>query len=278
MTLHISPLAKPSRCLATVSAALLAATLAGSAGAAQADRPDGVKDMRLSATAGSWSLVFDEEFNGPIAWGTRWIGDTTSAYRYGDHNPDNDKLDWLSRSAVSVAGGVATFTASPGARTLENGRRSWTTGLLTTEGSAEGFKVRVGDFVETRVKLPTAPGAWPALWTWQDGTNEIDSFEYHPDNPDLLELTNGLRHAGFLYRNPAVVGPGSWVTVGVHYGAAGNDWYVNGSKVFSDGTGTGRGWTAHLILNLSVDAGQYHQPPADLEPFTFLADYIRVWR
>ncbi|MCU7827058.1 beta-glucanase [Kitasatospora sp. DSM 101779] len=222
--------------------------------------------------------MFDEEFDGPIAWGERWVGDSTSAFRYGDHNPGDDKLDWLSPSAVTVADGVATFTASPGTRTLENGRQSWTTGLLTTEGSAEDFMVRVGDYVETRVKLPSAAGAWPALWTWYNGTNEIDSFEYHPDNPDLLELTNGLRRVAFSYRNPAVVRPGDWVDIGVRYGQDCNDWYVDGVKVFSDNVGTGGGWAAYLILNLSVEAGRYHQPPADLTPFTYAADYVRVWR
>jgi beta-glucanase (GH16 family) len=263
----------------TVFAALLALTAAEPAGATNGGRPAAAAaSARYGAPVGTGSLVFDEEFNNPIAWGTRWVGDATSAYRYGDHNPGDDKLDWLTPSAVSVTNGLATFTARPGSRTLENGRRSWDTGLLTTEGSAENFMVRAGDYVETRVKLPTAVGAWPALWTWHNGTNEIDSFEYHPDNPNLLELTNGLRHAAFSYRDPAVIRPGGWATIGVRYGETCNDWYVDGIKVFSDHTGTGSGWTAYLILNLSVEAGRYHQSPADLDPVTYSADYVRVWR
>ncbi|PBC75525.1 hypothetical protein BX265_0191 [Streptomyces sp. TLI_235] len=270
-------ISRPGRCLVALIAALLAFTVAEPACAAHDGRPAATTPVRSGPPPRTGSLVFDEEFSDPIAWGTRWIGDATSAYQYGDHNPNDDKLDWLTPSAVSVADGAATFTAKPGSRTLENGRRSWDTGLLTTEGSAEGFMVRVGDYVETRVKLPTAPGAWPALWTWYNGTNEIDSFEYHPDNPDVLELTNGLRRAAFYYHGPAVR-PGGWVTIGVRYGESSNDWYVDGIKVFSDGAGTGRGWTAYLILNLSVEAGGYHQPPADLTPFTYSADYVRVWR
>lgn len=274
-----SAISRPGRCLVTFSAALLALAVAGPAGAVQDGRPaDAAASACSGAAVDGRTLVFDEEFDGPVRWGTRWIGSSTSAYRYGNHNPGDDKLDWLSPSAVTVADGVATFTARPGSHTLENGKRSWTTGLLTTEGSAEGFMVRVGDYLETRVKLPSAAGAWPALWTWYNGTNEIDSFEYHPDNPDLLELTNGLRRAAFSYRDAAVVRPGDWVEVGVHYGEDCNDWYVDGVKVFSDNAGTGSGWAAYLILNLSVEAGRYHQPPTGPNPFTFSADYVRVWR
>ncbi|MEW1914931.1 hypothetical protein AB0442_42380, partial [Kitasatospora sp. NPDC085895] len=97
------------------------------------------------------SLTWSDEFNAPIAWGSTWVGDKTSAYRYGDHNPDDNKLDWLTTGAVGVSGGVATFTAKPSAHVLENGKQAWDTGLLTTEGSTQGFQVRTGDYVETRV-------------------------------------------------------------------------------------------------------------------------------
>ncbi|GAA3116166.1 hypothetical protein GCM10020254_73640 [Streptomyces goshikiensis] len=32
----------------------------------------------------------------------------------------------------------------------------------------------------------------------------MDVFEYHPDNPDLLELSNHVRQSGSYYRDPAV--------------------------------------------------------------------------
>ncbi|MFC6594886.1 hypothetical protein [Kitasatospora paranensis] len=228
--------------------------------------------------AGTRQLAWSEEFDRPIAWGLTWMGDWTSAYRYGNHNPADNKLDWLTRSAVTVAGGVATFTARPSGHVLENGRRAWTTGLLTTEGSSQGFQVRTGDYIETRVQLPTGLGAWPALWTWKDGNGEVDSFEYHPDNPNLLELTNHVRPAGTYVTDPATVAPGRWVTIGTAYGAESVDWYVDGVKVWSDGVGVGAGWSAYPILNLSVVAGRYHPAPVGSTPLTFAADYLRVYR
>ncbi|QKW22750.1 family 16 glycosylhydrolase [Kitasatospora sp. NA04385] len=224
------------------------------------------------------ALTWSEEFSGPIAWGSKWTGDRSSAYRYGSHNPDDNKLDWLAPSAVTVSGGAATFTATPSAHTLENGKQAWDTGLLTTEYSKDAFQVRTGDYIEARVKLPAGNGAWPALWTWKDGNNEIDSFEYHPDNPNLLELSNRIR-SGLKYHTDAnAIAPDRWVTIGTYYGADSVDWYVNGAKVFSDGTGVGANWSAYPILNLSLSAGQYHPAASGSAPVSFSADYLRVYR
>ncbi|MDH6133540.1 beta-glucanase (GH16 family) [Kitasatospora sp. MAA4] len=224
------------------------------------------------------NLTWSDEFNTPLAQDPHWQSSTTTAYKYGTHNPDDNKLDWLTPSDVQVAGGVATFTAQPGSHTLENGKQAWNTGLLTTEGTAEGFKVKTGDYAEARVQLPTGSGAWPALWTWQNGGNEVDSFEYHPDNPNLLELTNHVNPGQDYWTNASAVAPGQWVTIGTYYGANSVDWYVNGTKVYSDNTGVGANWSAYLILNLSVGAGEYHPGPQGTTPITFAADYVRVYR
>ncbi|GHG93896.1 hypothetical protein GCM10018780_16750 [Streptomyces lanatus] len=224
------------------------------------------------------SLVWAEEFDAPIAWGTRWVGDRTSAFRHCDHNPDDNKLDWLDPACVTVSDGVATFTATPAGRTLENGMQAWHTGLLTTEYSADEFRVRTGDLIETRVRLPAGTGAWPALWTWDEGGNEVDTFEYHPDNPHLLELSNHVNHAASYFTDERAVAPGRWVTLGTRYGERCVEWYVDGGCVFRDGTGVGPDWSAYLILNLSVSAGAHHPAPCGPEPITFEVGHVRVYR
>ncbi|AZQ34863.1 beta-glucanase [Streptomyces cyaneochromogenes] len=234
----------------------------------------------MTIDTATFAPIWSEEFDAPIEWGATWVGDRTSAYRYCDHNPDDDKLDWLDPGCVTVSDGVATFTATPADRTLENGLRAWRTGLLTTEYSAEGFRVRTGDHVETRVELPSGTGAWPALWTWRDGGNEVDSFEYHPDNPALLELSNHANRASTstYWSDADAIAQDRWVTVGTTYGAGSVDWYVNGECVFSDGTGVGSDWSAYLVLNLSLSAGRWHPAPCDPAPITFAVDYLRVYR
>ncbi|MFC7221055.1 beta-glucanase [Streptomyces polyrhachis] len=224
------------------------------------------------------SVVWGDEFDGPIAWGETWTGDRTSAYAFQDRNPHWFKLDLLRPGAVTVAGGVATFTARPTSYVLENGRTAWETGLLTTEYTPSDFKVRTGDYLEARVRLPREMGAWPALWTWKEGGNEVDSFEFHPAHPHALELTNHVNRAMKQHTDRAAIKPGGWVTVGTYYGAESVEWYVNGHRVLADDTGVGKDWTAYPVLSLSVSDGTHHAAPASQEPITFGAEYVRVYR
>ncbi|MFI9271276.1 hypothetical protein ACIGXM_11265 [Kitasatospora sp. NPDC052896] len=228
-------------------------------------------------TAGK-SLAFDEEFTSPIVFGSRWVANTTSAYQYGNSNPNDDKLDLLNPSAVASGGGTVTFTAQPSSTVLANGKKAWTTGLITTEGSTQGFQVRTNDYIEGYVLMPSSYGAWPALWSWKNGDTEIDKYEYHPDNPNLLELTNHINAAQDYYTNSSAVGYGKWVKIGALYGANSVDWYVNGVKVFSDGKGVGTSFSAYIILNLSICAGTYHPAPQSNNPISFSAHYVQVWR
>ncbi|MEV5876240.1 hypothetical protein AB0L75_18800 [Streptomyces sp. NPDC052101] len=237
-----------------------------------------VTDPGPSSPGPGKSLAFDEEFDGPIAFGSRWNGSTTSAYRYGNHNPGDTKLDWLTPSAITVNGGIGTFTATPSSHTLENGLRAWNTGMLTTEGTTQGFRTRTGDYAEVRVQLPSAIGAWPSLWTWFNGDSEVDGLEYHPDNPNLLEIVNHV-HPAYIYDTDASnINPGAWITVGIQFGATDDDWYLNGKPIYSDHTGVGSTWSPYLNLSLSVCDGDFHPAPKGTAPITFNVDYVRVWR
>ncbi|MFI6693886.1 beta-glucanase [Streptomyces sp. NPDC050433] len=215
----------------------------------------------------------DESANSPSAHGRpvftadfssrdQWVAGRSWAYPGGGPtNPDDDKLDHLTADPAYSRTGVFHATKMP--------RGTWYTGLLTTEGSADGFMLKAGDTLQAQVRLPREQGAWPAIWTWLDGGNEIDVFEYHPDNPDLLELSNHVNGGHRYYRDRAIR-PGARVDVQVSLGARSVVWHVNGTRVFADGTGVGRDWRAHLIVNLSVCAGRYHPPP---EPATTEMSY-----
>ncbi|MFF2076613.1 beta-glucanase [Kitasatospora sp. NPDC058162] len=197
------------------------------------------------------AVVFDADFTST----RQWIAGRSSAYpRMGPTNRSDHKLDYLSHDYCP--GGV--FSA---VRRRTGGL--WTCNLLTTEGSPEAFQVRTGDVLSARVTLPTALGAWPAIWTWRDGGNEVDVFEYHPDNPDLLEISNHVR-GGFRYWHGGGVGvaPGASIALRVVLGAHSVDWYVEEELVYADLHGVGTGWHAYLIVNLSVSDGTYHDRPA----------------
>ncbi|MFJ5711420.1 MULTISPECIES: beta-glucanase [unclassified Streptomyces] len=211
--------------------------------------------------------VLTADFGSPA----QWVAGRSWAYPDGGPvNPLDNKLDHLVEDPAYSRSGVFRATRRPDGL--------WDSGLLTTEGSAEGFEVRTGDVLEARVRLPEETGAWPAIWTWRDGGQEVDVFEYHPDNPDLLELSNRVRGAHRYYRSPAVR-PGGWVDLRTEFGARSVRWWVNGSEVFADGRGVGRSWHACLIVNLSVCAGRYHPAPDPAtDEMSFEVSGLRVFR
>ncbi|MGD1223174.1 beta-glucanase [Streptomyces krungchingensis] len=195
----------------------------------------------------------DVVFTADFASARQWVAGRSWAYPDGGPvNPDDDKLDHLVADPAYSRTGTFRATRRPDGR--------WDAGLLTTEGSDDGFMVRTGDVLETRVRLPEETGAWPAVWTWRDGGQEVDVFEYHPDNPDLLEFSNHVR-GGHKYHRDESVRPGAWLDLTVSFGARSVAWSVDGERVFTDHRGVGRAWHAHLIVNLSVCAGRYHPPP-----------------
>ncbi|MFF7446743.1 MULTISPECIES: beta-glucanase [unclassified Streptomyces] len=183
----------------------------------------------------------------------QWVAGRSWAYPDGGPtNPGDNKLDHLTVDPAYSRTG--TFRARRRADGL------WDAGLLTTEESSEGFMVATGDHLDATVRLPTRLGAWPAIWTWRDGGNEVDVFEYHPDNPDLLELTNHVRQSQSYVRHDAVR-PGAVLDVGVTFGRRSVVWTLDGERIFADGRGVGSDWQAYLIVNLSVCAGRYHPAP-----------------
>ncbi|MGW2013425.1 beta-glucanase [Streptomyces sp. NPDC001927] len=183
----------------------------------------------------------------------QWVAGRSWAYpNGGPTNRGDNKLDHLVEDPAYSRSGVFRATRRPDGL--------WDSGLLTTEGSPQGFEVRAGDVLEARVRLPEETGAWPAIWTWRDGGQEIDVFEYHPDNPDLLELSNRVRGAHLYHRSPSVR-PGGWIRLRTEFGARSVVWWLDDEKVFADGRGVGASWHACLIVNLSVCAGRYHPAP-----------------
>ncbi|MEU3430685.1 beta-glucanase [Streptomyces gardneri] len=221
----------------------------------------------MSSSSPSSEPVFTADFRSP----GQWIAGRSWAYPDGGPvNPGDNKLDHLVEDPAYSRSGLFRATR----------RRDglWDAGLLTTEGSSEGFQVRAGDSLEARVRLPEETGAWPAIWTWRDGGQEIDIFEYHPDNPDLLELSNRVRGTHRYHRSPSVR-PGGWVKLRTEFGARSVVWWLDDVRVFADGRGVGHGWHAYLIVNLSVCAGRYHPgPEADADEMSYEVRDLRVFR
>ncbi|WP_018658067.1 hypothetical protein [Actinomadura flavalba] len=220
---------------------------------------------------------FDRLRVGP---GKLW-GWQSGAYRHCHTNPDGFKLDRLSTGALDVRDGRLTITATPGARGY------WRTGLLATGDACgsggNGFEVRTGDVIKARVRLPTVrTGAWPAIWTWRDGRNEVDLFEWHSDRPDTLEFANHAGGSGKFWSHPAV-DRGMWLDAAVRLGEKRVSWYVATPgqplrRVHTDRKGVGPDFHAHLVVSLSADDGELHARPAPGLPFSFTVTGLTVYR
>lgn len=202
----------------------------------------------------------DTVFNAPYSDASNWTNGKTSAYPNSipgttQVNPGDSKLDIIG-TGFSRPTDAGVFTATP-----SSAGGGWKTQLVTTEGSAKGFAVRTGDVVAFDLTVSSLAGSWPALWTWAGPANEVDFFEYHGDNPTTLEFTNHVK--GGVPDYPKIVTPGKLCHIEVVLGATSVVWWVDGVQVFSDGVGVGSKWSAYLIANLSVQAGnQYHPGPA----------------
>ena len=237
------------------------------------------------------SNAFFDDFTTPPIDTTKWAINNTSSYpSNGPDNPGDHKVDYFHTGNVVSSGGRAVFTAEDAGFTISGfpqggSLEAWYTAFLSTENVTSGFQVQTGDYLEARVKLPggkgsdsDAAGAWPALWTWKSGNGEVDVFEYHPDNPNLLEFGNHLGvGSSYYYTNAQDIYPGAWVTIGALMGSTAVTWYVNGSSVHADTVGVGSGFSSYINLNLSLSDGFYHPQPSGA-PFTFEADYVGVWR
>ncbi len=269
MKLTRPPLSRPLPTI-VMTLAVIGATIAAQAGAvAHADRRP------------PSDVVFSDDFDTlSVGQGRDW-GWQTAAYAQCVTNPNDAKLDHLTTDALSTDEGYLTITATR----REDGY--WNTGLITTGDSCDSggnlAQIRTGDTVIAHVRLPdTGSGAWPALWTWRDGGNELDIFEWHSDRTDSLEFANHLGHSNVLYTAPGI-GPGQWVWVGARLDADNVAWLVGTDRddltvAYEDHVGVGADFAAYPVFGLSINNGNFHAAPDTDEPVTIGIDSLSIYR
>lgn len=224
-------------------------------------------------------------FDAPFSDTTNWTVGRTSSYPGSSPqtNTGDNKLDRISPSISAPVGGV--FNATRYNSTY------WNADLVTTEYAAGGgFEMLPGDTLTADVTLGSERGAWPAIWTWgrdyppgysgvQPGHGEVDFFEYHTDNPNLLELSNRTRSGAYHYYTNSQIAPGLPFALRVDVDTDSVVWFINGQQVWEDGQGVPSYWRAWLIVNLSVCAGQWHPAPLSSQTsMQYAVENLRVWR
>lgn len=205
----------------------------------------------------------------PYTW---TIGKSSAYPNNGPTNVNDAKLDYI--ASYNMPSSTGLFHATK----MVSG--FWNTDLATTEYSTKGFKLTTNNSLAAIVTLPKASdmGAWPAIWTWGSGSlpghGEIDLFEWHNDNPYMLELSNHVTGDSAYIDN--IVQPGVPFDLQVDFSSNAVTWYVNGFKVFAT-KGLPLNWSAYIIVNLSVSNGKWHPAPTTNTTMAFRVNGLRVW-
>ena len=241
--------------------------------------------------AGDWKVTFRDEFDGAQVDTNKWSF-------YGENYWD--KVTHFSRETTTVKDGFARLKLMK-RRGHHNDdpkrpQTDYATGFLESYGK---FTQRYGYF-EARMRLPTAPGLWPAFWMmperggdgpqWQrsdtkNGGMEFDIMEHltrwgvnrfniatHWDGYGKEHKSNGS-HA--IYYTPDKDG---FVTSGLLWTPGELVFYCQGREI-------GR-WKNERVMNVpghimfTLPAGGWDNDWLDDTrlPDEFLIDYVRVWQ
>jgi beta-glucanase (GH16 family) len=224
--------------------------------------------------SGTWTYKFGDDFNGPIAWGSKWA-DSSSAESDGGHgNTGNQQLEWNQAANCSTANGVLSMTAKPANITSPSGHHyNWSSCLLS---SSPSYAFRYG-YIEVRAQLTGPKGFWPAFWTWQAAGNnqwtETDVFEFYSDNHSRLYLTQHSGAGGGTVYNMPFDPTTGFHTYGADIEPNGTRFYVDG-KLVATAAGTSTGMTNIILDNFVYSV----IPPVAGTTGTMRVDYVRAWQ
>ncbi|WP_314063245.1 glycoside hydrolase family 16 protein [Cardiobacterium hominis] len=230
--------------------------------------------------AGSWRLVFAEEFNGSKLDGKVWmtLRGLSPGYR-APYNPEQDDAAF-DATYTTLQNGTLRIRWAPIPITDGGATYPYTAGVATT---ASGFNFKYG-VIEARIWLPRAAGITPTFWllpapvdtTWPP---EIDIAEFSTDSQGRLDA-----HFNVHYRKGSRLRQiAGFPTYGENLGGAWHtytlDWRANSMTMLLDGKPvyryTGEGIPAqamYIVLSTGVDKGK--KPVAG----NMLVDYVRVWQ
>lgn len=244
------------------------------------------------------TLVWSDEFNGPVLDQSKWSFDT---YR-NKEGWYNKELQYYSANRpenLRIEDGRLIIEARKDPQAIRSfadwGGQQYSSARIVTKGKAS---FRYG-FIEARAKLPCARGTWPALWMLPEGESrwpeggEIDILEHVGSQPGVLHanlhtgLFNHARGTGRGAQTPLPTACEQFHRYQLHWTPEAITIGVDDRafmRVRNDQPGGKGAWPFddrfHLILNLAMGgdwAGAKGMDDAAL-PQRFEVDYVRVWQ
>ena len=266
------------RTLAGVRVAATAMTLLAFDGRARADVEAG------ASTGAGWTLTFDDEFDESSLdfckwqlrqkWGEKVVNNEREAYvntaQAGQaFTFDNGILHIVARKQQGVYGGVT---------------QPYTSGLLVSI-----LNQQYG-YYETRSRMPSGSGLWPAFWLLHTPAypdiHEIDIMEWVSPDPNVVLMTD---HFGTSYATNSLESQVTFLandfTTAFHI--FGLDWEADRIIWYADGTEVGRVTAAntlhdvemYVIVNLAVGGDLPGSPDEGaMFPASYDVDYVRVYQ
>ena len=245
--------------------------------------------------AGDWVKTFDDEFNGSSVDQTKWNIYTANYW---------DKRTHFSKDNTIVGNGVVRLHLEKKTGHQNDDPKeketAYAVGFLDTYGK---WTQRYGYF-EARIKLPTAPGLWPAFWMMPDrgtatkpdapqwersstanGGMEFDILEYltrwgpyryniamHWDGYGKDHKSTGSEH---IYVQPDKDG---YITAGLLWLPGTLTCYANGREVLRWDNPRVADVPEYLMFDL-VTGGWDNDPLDDSKlPDDLTIDYVRCWQ
>jgi len=253
-----------------------------------------------AAHAQSWSLVWEDNFDGFELDTTKWEYMYGTGTEYGLTGWGNNEWQYYTDSTnnVRVVGGNLQITAR-----RENFMGSqYTSARLRTLNKADFQYGRI----EMRAIIPSAQGVWPAFWMLPTGSpyggwpmsGEIDIME----SVNTADVVHGTLHFGNPWPNNNSTGGatdlgGTDFSAGYHVYAIEWEqdqfrWYVDGvlyaqkfsNQWFSSSPAAAGNNLApfdnefHMLLNVAVGGNWPGTPNAGDYPATMTVDYVRVYQ
>lgn len=139
-------------------------------------------------TTDNWNMIWNDEFSGTSLDTTKWDYQTGNGSAYGVAGWGNSEAQIYTKNNAAVADGKLTITGKKEADGRYTSARLRTVKEEITDGKAAvGEPLKIGTYgkVESKIKMPTGNGIWPAFWmlphdseygTWA-ASGEIDIME-----------------------------------------------------------------------------------------------------
>lgn len=241
-----------------------------------------IDDVTMRTIAGTpatqWTMVWNDEFNGPTVDGTKWrIEDR--------HLIKNNELQYYAPDEVYIQNGKLVLRSRQRTYSGYDSNGNWgtwnyTSGLVE---SPQKFATPYGR-IEFRAKLPSTRGIWPAHWmlpasgAWPP---EIDVMELLGHEPTKVYMSN---HAGVWPAIQSNTTPFTGPNFAADMHTFAVEWSPTRLDFFVDGVPRARHTTniprepMYIILNTAV-GGQWPGNPdgSTVFPQYHEIDYVRVY-